>query len=142
MSKYKPFIPWILVFIVIFILFWLCTPKDVAQKITKVNGPVPEIYEVNPGTMTYYYSVWVMPNGEKTVYICHEGGTVGDEVFGMALAVHPDGTPVTPEELGIDIPENMDEKAIANEDTETETSNQEEPVEEPVDVILRMFRGY
>lgn len=81
-------------------------PKSTTQEIAPINNPVPEVYEVETNT-SYYYSVWIMPNGEKTVYICYQSN---GSIFGMAQAVHPDGTPVTPEELGIVVPQDMDEE--------------------------------
>lgn len=79
-------------------------PKSTTQEIAPINNPIPEVYEVKTNT-EYYYSVWIMPNGEKTVYICYRSN---GPIFGMAQAVHPDGTPVTPEELGIVVPQDMD----------------------------------
>ena len=81
-------------------------PKSTMQEITPIDNPIPEVYEVKTDT-TYYYAVWIMPNGEKTVYICYQGN---GPTFGMAQAVHPDGTPVTPEELGIVVPQDMDKE--------------------------------
>lgn len=86
-------------------------PKSTTQEIAPINNPIPEVYEVKTDT-TYYYAVWIMPNGEKTVYICHQGGvnTGAGAVFEMAQAVHPDGTPVTPEELGIVVSQDTDKE--------------------------------
>ena len=81
-------------------------PKSTTQEIAPINNPVPEVYEVETNT-SYYYSVWIMPNGEKTVYICYRSYA---SIFGMAQAVHPDGTPVTPEELGIVVPQDTDKE--------------------------------
>ena len=87
------------------------TPKDDTKEIVLMNDSVPEVHEFKTDTSypaTYFYSVMVLPNGEKTVYLCRQGGGSGQyATFGMAQAVHPDGTPVTPDELGITIPENI-----------------------------------
>ena len=87
-------------------IFSSLIPKSATQEIAPINNPTPEVYEVETDT-TYYYSVWIMPNGKKTVYICYQGN---GPTFGMAQAVHPDGTPVTPEELGIVVPQDMDKE--------------------------------
>ena len=95
------------IFIIVVFAIGTSIPEDVAKEITPTDGPVPVVYEVKTDT-TYYYSVWVLPNGERTVFLCHQNGTGQSSTFGMARAVHPDGTPVTPEELGIVIPADAD----------------------------------
>ena len=97
----------VLIFIIVVFAIGTSIPEDVAKEITPTDGPVPVVYEVKTDT-TYYYSVWVLPNGERTVFLCHQNGTGQSSTFGMARAVHPDGTPVTPEELGIVIPGDAD----------------------------------
>ena len=112
MSYDRPIIPVCLGFIVFTLIAYILLssiPKNVTREITPINGPIPEVYEVKTNT-TYYYSIWVMPNGEKTVYICHREGIWQFATFGMTQAVHPDGTPVTPEELGIVVSQDTDKE--------------------------------
>lgn len=57
----------------------------------------PQMVEVNPTTEDYYY---VILKPENTVFICRYTGK-GEKM--LVQASHPDGTPITADELGIDV---------------------------------------
>lgn len=57
----------------------------------------PQMVEVNPTTKDYYYVIF---KPENTVFICRYTGK-GEKM--LVQASHPDGTPITADELGINV---------------------------------------
>lgn len=71
---------------------------------SKAEPETSGLYEMaDPHTSGYRYAVWTRPDGIKEVFLCYRHGAERTSVFGMAQATNPDGTPATPEDLGIDL---------------------------------------
>lgn len=91
-----------MVFFVVFVCAIVLTPKG--QSVPD-NGMLPDVHDVEttyPGHSGYRYIVWKRPDKTETVFLCYEHGTGKTHVFGMAQAVNSDGSPTTPEDVGVD----------------------------------------
>ena len=97
----------ILFIIVFFILYFWGSNEEKQQAESGKEVPTPKVYEFKAegADSDYYYVVWVAENGEKEVFICRDSGTGRFKTSTMAKATHHDGTGYTPEELGLEIPE-------------------------------------